>query len=519
MRSKLISETLQEPLLELLDRGDRAKTNALFRRAIQDERLFAIGYCNGGGRLIFRTPTFPESIKCPPSDAAKKHAYTTLILPQGPIHVSTHSIDREGKYAGSLVLVHDMSFIALRSADTRTYVIILFIVLGVVISLITVFVAHLSWRGWLEGMRAMLRGEGIVKPFARQTPPSELQPLVGDLRSLVRTLDAERRFADDATITWNPESLRRLLHKELAGERIMVVSNREPYIHVHRQGRIELQRPASGVVTAIEPVMRACSGTWIAHGGGSADRAMADGRDRVMIPPEHPEYTLRRIWLTPEEELGYYYGFANEGLWPLCHIAHVRPVFRSSDWQYYKKINQRFADAVGDPGSGAGPHDRLDGRDHAAGRPLDLDAVLPVNVDIGLAVGNDDDAFPRQLLLQQPAQRFGIPGDRGVVGEAALRIEGPHQASQVPDEGLQFRRRRLADKGLDDSLAAQHRPHAFHPAAPAQVGDQHRDQGNDHAEDDKQNDDVSAGVGAAKGDETHVVDEHERTGVLSFPFE
>ena len=346
IRSKLIAGTLQEPLADLLERGDRAKTNALFRRAIQDERLFAVGYCNGGGRLLFRTPTFPESLKCPTPDTAKRHAYDILNMPQGPIHVSTHSVEREGQYAGSLVLVHDMSFIALRSADTRTYVIILFVVLGVVISLITVLVAHLSWRGWMEGMRAMLRGEGIVKPFARQTPPSELQPLVGDLRSLVRTLDAERRFADDAAITWNPESLRRLLQKELAGERIIVVSNREPYIHVYRQDRIEIQRPASGVVTAIEPVMRACSGTWIAHGGGSADRAMADGRDRVMIPPEHPEYTLRRIWLTPEEELGYYYGFANEGLWPLCHIAHVRPVFRSSDWHYYKKINQRFADAV-----------------------------------------------------------------------------------------------------------------------------------------------------------------------------
>ncbi len=346
MRSQLIASTLQEPLLELLERGDRAKTNALFRRATQDERLFAIGYCDAEGKLLYRTPTFPESIKCPPVDSAKKHSYAVHNLPQGGVHVSSHPMEQEGKKAGTLVLVHDMSFIERRSADTRNYVIILFVVLGVVISLITVFVAHLSWRGWMEGMRAMLRGEGIVKPFVQQAPPSELQPLVGDLRTLLRTLDAERRFADDVTITWNPESLRRLLQKELTGERIIVVSNREPYIHIKIQDRIELTRPASGLVTAIEPVMRACSGTWIAHGGGSADRKMVDGHDRVAIPPEHPEYTLRRIWLTPEEEAGYYYGFANEGLWPLCHIAHVRPVFRSSDWQHYVAINQRFADAV-----------------------------------------------------------------------------------------------------------------------------------------------------------------------------
>ncbi len=92
--------------------------------------------------------------------------------------------------------------------------------------------------------------------------------------------------------------------------------------------------------------MRACSGTWIAHGSGTADREIVDRHDRVMVPPEHPDYTLRRIWLTEEEENGYYYGFANEGLWPLCHIAHVRPIFRSSDWEQYVAINQRFADAV-----------------------------------------------------------------------------------------------------------------------------------------------------------------------------
>jgi len=99
-------------------------------------------------------------------------------------------------------------------------------------------------------------------------------------------------------------------------------------------------------VTAVEPVMRACSGTWIAHGSGSADRDVVDAHDRVAVPPGHNDYQLRRLWLTPEEEQGYYYGFANEGMWPLCHVAHVRPVFRESDWEAYKAVNQRFADAV-----------------------------------------------------------------------------------------------------------------------------------------------------------------------------
>ena len=126
----------------------------------------------------------------------------------------------------------------------------------------------------------------------------------------------------------------------------MVVSNREPYIHVRTPDGVAVQRPASGLVTAIEPIMRACSGTWIAHGSGSADRDVVDAHDRVGVPQEDPAYQIRRVWLTPEQEAGYYYGFANEGLWPLCHIAHVRPTFRSADWEQYREVNRIFARAV-----------------------------------------------------------------------------------------------------------------------------------------------------------------------------
>jgi len=346
IRSRLIANTMHDPLAELLLQGNKAKINALLLRAIQDERLLALGFCDGNSKLLYRTPTFPDSLACESSNVQAKPISPLHQLPQGSVHVAVYPMEQAGIQGGSLILVHDMSFVERRSADTRKYVIMLFVILGVIISVITVFVAHLSWRGWMDGVRAMLRGEGILKPFSQPAVASELQPLVGDLRTLLRALDTERRFADDATITWSPDSLRRLLHKQLTGERIIVVSNREPYIHIRKDDQIVVNRPASGLVTAVEPVMRACSGTWIAHGSGSADRETVDKYDRVQVPPDHPEYTLRRIWLTKEEESGYYYGFANEGLWPLCHIAHVRPIFRSSDWQQYVAINQRFADAV-----------------------------------------------------------------------------------------------------------------------------------------------------------------------------
>jgi trehalose 6-phosphate synthase len=152
------------------------------------------------------------------------------------------------------------------------------------------------------------------------------------------------------------------LHDSLRDTRLIVVANREPYIHMRRKrdargfwnwvrGRketegVEWTRPASGLVTALDPVMRACGGTWIAHGSGTADRETADARGRVRVPPDRPSYTLRRVWLTEEEEQGYYYGCANNALWPLCHIAYARPQFDDSDWQQYVRVNRRFADAV-----------------------------------------------------------------------------------------------------------------------------------------------------------------------------
>ena len=247
---------------------------------------------------------------------------------------------------GRLVLVDDFSFIDRRSQDTRRYLIGLIVAMGLAMAMITMIVAQLSWRGWVQGVRAIMRGEGLVKPLI---PTPELLPFAEDLRHRLRDLEDEYRRAQGPEAEWTADRLRQLLRTQLAGDQIIVVSNREPYIHDRRGEQVQVRRPASGLVTAIEPVTRACAGTWIAHGSGSADRETVDTTDRVRVPPDEPPedgYWLRRIWLTAEEEEGYYYGFANEGMWPLCHVAHVRPVFRQSDWEAYKLINQRFADAV-----------------------------------------------------------------------------------------------------------------------------------------------------------------------------
>ena len=140
--------------------------------------------------------------------------------------------------------------------------------------------------------------------------------------------------------------LRLVLAQKLPGAEVIVASNREPYIHNRNGAGITVQTPASGLVAAVEPIMRACGGTWIAHGSGSADRETVDRSDRIRVPPSSPSYVLRRVWLTEEEQNGYYYGLANEGLWPLCHMAFVRPNFRDSDWNQYKLVNERYAQTV-----------------------------------------------------------------------------------------------------------------------------------------------------------------------------
>jgi alpha,alpha-trehalose-phosphate synthase [UDP-forming] len=147
-------------------------------------------------------------------------------------------------------------------------------------------------------------------------------------------------------LSWTKEDLRDLVKTKLAGRLFVVVSNREPYIHVISGDEIRYIIPVGGLTAALDPVMQACGDIWVAWGSGNADRETVDDKSRISVPPEEPCYTLRRVWLTKEEEEGYYLGFSNEALWPLCHIAYTPPRFDETHWKIYKKVNQIFADAV-----------------------------------------------------------------------------------------------------------------------------------------------------------------------------
>jgi trehalose 6-phosphate synthase len=233
-----------------------------------------------------------------------------------------------------------MSYVDRRAGTTRLYAFYAFAAVGLLGAVAAVAVARLSWRSWTTQLRRLL-----AAPFQSRevATPRRFQPLLADVRDLVATLAAEEARAESG---WSAGRLRQVLRSQLGGEGVLVVANREPYVHQREGGDLRVLHPASGLVTALEPVMRACSGTWIAHGSGDADFEVVDARDHLRVPPDAPSYELRRLRLSREEEQGYYYGFANEGLWPLCHMVHTRPEFRSDDWGHYQRVNRRFADAV-----------------------------------------------------------------------------------------------------------------------------------------------------------------------------
>ena len=360
MRGALVSDALSDSIGRAV-RGQPAEIEQLrqvFDRTVRDERLVALALCTPQGQMLGASGGFPQQLSCAQAQAIATTARPQWQLPGGMVHVGWYAVEADAAQPMALVLLHDLSFIERRSSDTRLHLVALIVGLGLVISVITMVVAQLNWRRWIKGARALLRGEGVLQANATgaSNGAPELEPLARDLRERLRDLEDEyRRSLGPDESQWTPERLRALLQRQLRGEDVIVVSNREPYLHEQSGDDIVVRRPASGLVTALEPVMRACSGTWVAHGSGSADRKSVDAADRVAVPPDDPRYTLRRVWLTPEEEKGYYYGFSNEGMWPLCHVAHVRPVFRESDWQQYRDVNQRFADAIAQEARGEDP--------------------------------------------------------------------------------------------------------------------------------------------------------------------
>ena len=309
----------------------------------EDERILALGFCPQTGALRFATKEMPKSFACDTLPLHKTESFATRTDDGRPIEVAIFPMTA-GHVSGHLVILRDLSYVSNREREVRFYATLTVLAVAIGFGLLTIAVLLASTRRWVRSVRSAIAeargGEGRGAETVGEFPVSR------EIGALLAEFRVERKFAHGIHVEWSPATLHQLLEEELPRAQILVVSNREPYIHNRVDDAVTVQIPASGLVAALEPVMRACGGVWIAHGSGSADRETVDEHDHIRVPPGDGGYTLRRIWLTEEEQDGYYYGFANEGLWPLCHVAFVQPIFRESDWARYKAVNQRFADAV-----------------------------------------------------------------------------------------------------------------------------------------------------------------------------
>ena len=359
-RAESLATSLQEAIEPSFEHGADSAINRLLGRFARRDDVKGIAIYDAAGVAVNITPSLDTALALRPvpvTNATKADAGVGAYLPVGPVLLYVYGLPlhRGGRVAGSLGLFLDADYIEARVSRTlRDSLVNAGVQVLLTVPLVLLLV---RWNftdpltrvtEWLHTLRTGQADEPPALPptGAFDGLHQEVTHLAKDLGAARASAESEARLRESQVSRWTSERLRVSLRNKLQGRPLFIVSNREPYEHMYGEHTTNVIVPASGVVTALEPVLLACDGTWIAHGAGTADRAFVDEHSRLRVPPEHPSYTLRRVWLTAAEENGYYYGFSNEGLWPLCHIAHTRPIFRPDDWALYQAANRRFADAV-----------------------------------------------------------------------------------------------------------------------------------------------------------------------------
>ncbi len=353
-----LASSMEKSAAPLVARHSYSRLQKLVDGFQMHEHLLGVSIYDMEGRPVAMTSNLallPSVIPNPVWRAVREFKSTGEFFSHQdrPLHVFAVPLRAEEPVIGALAVFYDAQYIEMEYGAMWRQALTGILVQTVLIVCVTLLILRFSVRrplarlaDWLREVRS---GEATESPDLPEE--EDFQPLKREVSRLATSLTAARAAAEEEArlrnsleSLWTPERLRVFVQNKLGNSRIFAISNREPYEHTRRNGKLEWSVPASGLVTALEPILRACEGTWIAQGTGDADRESVDENDRLAVPPDHPQYTLRRVWVTPEEHQGFYLGVANEGLWPLCHIAHTRPIFRAEDWEQYEKVNRRFAD-------------------------------------------------------------------------------------------------------------------------------------------------------------------------------
>jgi trehalose 6-phosphate synthase len=357
-RAWLLGEGLREAVEPILEKAPASRIERIVKKFGTPTRGIAV-YDRFAGLLVATSDLAP---KLPQSLPFVSEAMTAASVRKGVESLGGQEtyyyavpLAGEERPSGALVIFYDAGHIERRVWELARYNVVRFLVLAGALSLITLLVVRWSithplakMAEWAKQLRS-----GTTVPPPGGADGGIFGSLASEVTGLAKSLSHARAAAEqEATLRlsaeslWTEERLKQFVRLQLNDRPLIVVSNREPLSHVWRGRQIQSLIPASGLVTALEPVMRACGGVWVAHGSGDADRETVDSRGTLRLPPDDSRYTLKRVWLSKEEEDGYYYGFANEGLWPLCHIVHARPTFRPEDWAHYAGVNRKFAEAI-----------------------------------------------------------------------------------------------------------------------------------------------------------------------------
>jgi trehalose 6-phosphate synthase len=358
-RAEILSETIQEIVTPTLLAGDTKSLEKTVIKFGNRERLIGMIITDNDNHPLVYTPRLGPMLTPLIADIPDMTALAgpDIFISEinGQIrHIYATPIVSHDSVLGSLILVHDASFIRDKLLDMWRHTFFRLLFNALLISLISLWIIRWNLKAPISQMTEWMKRLRTGDPSDLPAPPSNLfKPLASEATNLAQSLSSARKAAQtearlrqNAASIWTPELLREHVKNKLGSKSLFVVANREPYMHVRHGRKIDVVTPASGLVTGIEPILLACGGLWLAHGTGDADKDTSDSQGKIQVPPEFPQYTLKRVWLSKEEEEGYYYGFSNEGLWPLCHIAHTRPIFRAEDWKHYQEVNKKFAQSL-----------------------------------------------------------------------------------------------------------------------------------------------------------------------------
>jgi alpha,alpha-trehalose-phosphate synthase [UDP-forming] len=357
-RTRLLSDSLTDSVTPALTARATSTAQSIVNRISKNERVVGLGVFDMSGLTLAVSPSFPEDVAASGfvSNALDKDTPEGIFMTSsaGYVYVFVTPLHVQGRANGALVLVQSAEYIndAVEHiwADNILRLATQLILFGVAIYALVRWVFLKPMQNIAESIRRARRGEPVPEGeehglFRGLT--TEISKMNASLRQARAAASEEARMRlEQIDSPWTAERLKEFIKSSLRGRPIFVISNREPYVHEKVRGEISWHVPAGGAVTALESVMAACGGTWLAYGGGSADKESADAHGKIRVPPDEPQYTLKRLWLTKEDIDGYYNGFSNEALWPLCHMAHVRPLFRNEDWSAYRKVNGEFAKTI-----------------------------------------------------------------------------------------------------------------------------------------------------------------------------